>query len=89
MRTTPPPPSANLRAELARAGLLQRDVAALLNLTQPQISERLRCEIPWRVTELQILAAHLNVPISRLIDEPVTNTDPTDQPATTAPAVSS
>jgi transcriptional regulator with XRE-family HTH domain len=69
--TNPRPPFANLRAELARAGLFQKDVAAVLGQPQPQISKRLSGEIPWRLTELQAIATHLNIPVSRLIDEPV------------------
>lgn len=67
---TNPTPSANLRAELARAGLLQKDVGALLGLDQPQVSSRINGKVPWRVTELQTIARHLGVSVDALIDDP-------------------
>ncbi len=81
--------SSAIRAELARRGVRQMDIAELLGLHPSQITSRINGDIDWRLSELQAMAAHLNVPISRLIDEPVTNTDPTDQPATTTSVVSS
>lgn len=62
--------SANLRAEMARAGLSQTAVAELLGINPSQVSARMRGRIPWRVAELQIIAHHIGVPMADLIDDP-------------------
>jgi predicted transcriptional regulator len=64
------PPSAGVRAELARGGVTQADVASWLGLNQAAISKRLRGVIDWRLGELQVIAEKLGVPIARLIEEP-------------------
>jgi predicted transcriptional regulator len=64
--------AATLRAELARAGRTQADIATLLGISQPSVSERMRGNTPWRVTELTAVAEFLNVSVSVLLSE----TDP-------------
>lgn len=68
---TEAPSSAALRAELARAGRGQADVADWLNIKQPAVSKRMTGRIEWRLAELRIIATRLGIPLSRLVeDEP-------------------
>lgn len=64
-----PVPSAAIRAELARTGTEQKDVAAWLGYQPSQITKRMRGEVEWRLNELQIIAEKLGVPVATLIDE--------------------
>lgn len=61
-----------LRAEMARAGVDQKQIAEALGYSPSQVTKRMRGEIPWRVTELQAIAIYLKVPVTALIDEPTT-----------------
>jgi transcriptional regulator with XRE-family HTH domain len=67
--------AATVRAELARAGKTQTELAAHLGIGQPQVSMRIRGEIDWRVSELAAVANFLNIPITSLIT-------PATEPAT-------
>lgn len=58
-----------LRAEMARAGVDQKQIAEHLGYNPSQVTKRMRGEIEWRLSELQAIALFLNVPVSRLIDE--------------------
>jgi len=60
-------PSANIRAEMARAGVTQTQLAVALGLPQAAISRRLCDETPWRVSEVQSVAEALGVPLSALL----------------------
>jgi transcriptional regulator with XRE-family HTH domain len=60
-------PTANIKAEMARAGVKQAQLAAALNLPQAAISRRLHDLTPWRVNEVQAIAAFLGVPIAVLL----------------------
>lgn len=62
-------PSANIRAEMARAGLRQSHLATALGLPQAAISRRLTDLTPWRVGEVQVVANLLGVPLTTLLDE--------------------
>lgn len=61
--------AANIRAEMARKGLTQRDLAALLGLSQPTVSARMRGRTEFTVSELRAIASWLNVPASYLLGE--------------------
>lgn len=49
---------------MARAGVSQHDVAAVLGLSQTGVSRRLSGRVDFSATELAKLAAHLNVPVA-------------------------
>lgn len=67
---------ATVRAELARAGKSQTDLAAVLGVTQTAISKRLRGVTPFDVNELAKVAVALGIDMSVLIAD-------AGQPATT------
>lgn len=58
---------ATVRAELARAGKSQTDLAAVLGVTQTAVSKRLRGVTPFDVNELAAVAAALDLDMSVLI----------------------
>ena len=60
---------ANLRAELARKGLSQREMAEHLDLSPGSVSSRMRGEIDFGGTELIEVAAWLDVPVAALLGE--------------------
>lgn len=60
---------ANVRAELARAGRTQSDLAYFLGLAQPNVSRRLRGEVEFSASELLRTAAFLGVPATTLLEE--------------------
>ena len=62
--------SANIRAEMARRGLGQRDLADALGLSRPAISNRLIGKTPWTVDELEIVAQGLGVEPASLLSHP-------------------
>jgi hypothetical protein len=63
-------PSAGIRAELARAGVEQKVVAEWLGYQPSQITRRMQGEVEWRISEIQIIAKRLGLPITALMDEP-------------------
>ena len=54
-----------VRAEMARQRVTQREVAEHLGVSQPQISARLRGEIAFDTVELEILARAFGVPVTK------------------------
>lgn len=68
----PPTPSAstgaNVRAEMARKGYSQAELARMLGMSQTGISKRLRGETPFDVNELARISAVLGVPLGTLLD---------------------
>lgn len=67
--------AAEVRAELARQKVTQREVGEFLDLVQPAVQLRLAGKRPFRVEELITLADKLGVPVARFIPdmcEPVT-----------------
>lgn len=64
----PPPYSANVRAEVARAGRQQKDVAAAVGMTWSQWERRLRGDVDWRAYELDAIAHELQIPLRRLYE---------------------
>jgi transcriptional regulator with XRE-family HTH domain len=59
--------SAEIRAELGRQRKPQAFLAEVLDLSQVQVSARLRGEVEWRVSEVGAVAQALGVPVSQLI----------------------
>jgi transcriptional regulator with XRE-family HTH domain len=59
--------AANIRAELARQGISQTDLAASLHKSQPTVSRRLLGRVPFSVDELDIIADLLDVPMAQLV----------------------
>lgn len=57
----------NVRAELARSGKQQKDLARALGITQQSVSARLNGRVDFTVRELEIVAGVIEVPLSALI----------------------
>jgi len=68
-------PAAGVRAELARAGKTQGDLASHLGISQPQVSARMRGSVEFRLSELRGIAAWLDVPLAALLPESATTTE--------------
>lgn len=60
---------ANTRAELARSGKTQEDIAEVLGITRQGVSQRLLGRVEFRVSELQKIADYLGIPVSALLGE--------------------
>jgi len=60
--------AANVRAELARKGITQSDLAAKLNKSQPFISRRLSGRVAFDVADLASIATVLDVSITALVE---------------------
>jgi transcriptional regulator with XRE-family HTH domain len=56
-----------VRAELARQNMTQRQLAECLGLSQPQTSKRLKGLIEFRPSELEKAATLLGVPVTTFI----------------------
>lgn len=56
-----------VRAEMARKRLTQRQLAAALGMSQPQVTKRLAGTIEFRPSELEKTAELLGIPITRLL----------------------
>jgi transposase len=69
-----PPPSErvrrNVRAEIARAGLNQENVAEQIGLSYATFRRRLTGPGDWRAGELEAIARALRIPLARLTEEP-------------------
>lgn len=61
--------AANVRAELARSGLSQREVCARLHLSRTAVSNRLQGHIDFRMQELLTIAEMLGTSVGSLIGE--------------------
>ncbi|GAB6897708.1 helix-turn-helix domain-containing protein [Kineosporia succinea] len=61
--------TANIRAEMSRAGRRQIDIAEHLGMSQGQISTRLNDQTAWRVHEVQSIAAYLGISVKTLIND--------------------
>ncbi len=57
----------NVRAEAARAGIRQADLARALGMTTPKVNRRYRGQIPWQLDELPRVAATIGVPLEQLL----------------------
>ena len=56
-----------VRAEMARQRVTQQQIADVLGISQPQVSMRLRAEIPFGVDELGMVADALGVPVTNFL----------------------
>lgn len=74
MKTTAERTGANVRAEMARRGLSQIELAQQLGMSQSMLSYRLSGKTVFNIDELTRVAAALEVPLTALVAE---------QPATT------
>lgn len=74
MKTTAEQTGANVRAEAARRGMTQMELAQQLGMSQSMLSYRLAGKTVFNIDELTRVAAALQVPITALLAE---------QPATT------
>lgn len=63
---TEPSYSANVRAEVARAGRTQGAVAEEIGMTRSQWDRRMSGAVDWRAFELDRIADVLGVPLERL-----------------------
>lgn len=59
--------TANIRAEVARKGKNQGDLAKLLGITRQGISQRMLGRVDFRVSEVQKIADYLGVPMAALL----------------------
>lgn len=55
--------AAAVRAEIARAGLTQRDVARALGMTHAYLWRRTHGEVGFAAEELVTIADHLDIPV--------------------------
>lgn len=60
----------NIRAEAARAGLSQADVARALHVPRSWVSTRYRGAARWSVADIERMASLLGMPASRLLELP-------------------
>lgn len=69
MATKLPPTGVNaeIRAGMARHGLRQTDMAAMLSLSQASIADRLGGRFEWRLSELRAVALRIGVPLVDLV----------------------
>ena len=68
MKTHPAIRSA-VRAEMARAGVRQQDLCALLGINQQAMSNRLCGVTPFKFWELEVIADALGCTMSALVPE--------------------
>lgn len=59
--------AATVRAEMARYGVRQREIAIALGLTQQSVSGKLRGSTPFAVDELAVVAPMVGMTVSELI----------------------
>lgn len=59
--------AAEVRAEIARQGKSQREIAAMIDVAQPSLQLRLKGDRPFRAEELVKLAEALGVPADRFL----------------------
>lgn len=58
-----------IQQEVGRQGITQEQIAKALGISQAQISQRMRGEVDWRLSELRIVAELLDVPLASLVEE--------------------
>jgi hypothetical protein len=61
--------SANVRAEIARAGRTQTAVARAVGMTWPTWQRRVSGDVPWKASELEAVAKEVGVPLSTLLGD--------------------
>jgi len=62
--------AAEIRAEMGRQHRSQRWLAEVLGLSQAQISDRYRGEVEFRISELEMAAVALGVPVAQFVPTP-------------------
>lgn len=60
---------ANIRAEVARRGLRQKDLAEMLGMSQASVSARLHGRVEFRLSEIEVLASIWGISLSYLLGE--------------------
>lgn len=58
---------AAVRAELVRRGLRQYEIAPVIGRSQAAVSSRLSGDVALDVTELNLIAQHLGLPVADLL----------------------
>mgnify|MGYP002737470240 CR=1 FL=1 len=58
----------NVRAELARRGISQAELAVKLNRSQPFVSRRILGKVPFNIEDLSDIARILDIPMALLVD---------------------
>lgn len=61
--------AANVRAEMARRGTTQLQIAALLDTSRESVRRRLHGTVTFRIDELQKIAQYLDIPLLDLVDD--------------------
>jgi len=59
--------ASNIRAELARNGWSQEDLAEKLGINRVTLNRRLRGQLPWSLEQLDAAASALDVPLAELL----------------------
>lgn len=59
--------ASGVRAEMARLGVTQQDLAARIGMSQQALSRRLRSEFPFNTAELNLAAEALGVSVDRFL----------------------
>lgn len=59
--------ASEIRAEMARQRIKQRQLSEVLGVSQAQVSARLQGKVPIDVAELEKIAKFLGVPVTNLI----------------------
>lgn len=58
--------TSNIKAEAARRGLTNRDIGRVLELSETSVSKRMTGRIEFRPSELEKIAALMDVPLETL-----------------------
>lgn len=59
--------AALVRAEISKQMKPQRELVELLGISQAQVSERVRGDVEWRISELTKVADFLGVPLTDFV----------------------
>ena len=62
--------AANVRAEAARRGLTQADMARILGVSRMAMSDRYRGRTPWSIDDLEVVSMALHVPVQAWLARP-------------------
>ena len=57
----------NIRALMARRGVRQPQIMALLGLSQPAVSRRLNGQLAWDIDELETIGIAFGVSVAKLV----------------------
>ena len=57
---------------MVRAGLRQIDLAKVLDITQQSMSARLNGRVDFTITELELVAERIGVPLTAFLEVPAT-----------------